>query len=215
MDPYEQPPGNPAPTASFSRERHQALPPGTGTFGMYLFLAALTMLFGASVLVYLLMRFGVFPEEADPPPLGALSVPWPLWISTLVILASSLTIHRALDSVRHERQQRFRSALVFTLLLAVMFLLVQAPSLGVLLVDHFAQLNAEGGFQLYGLVFFLIVVHAAHLLGGLIPLGAVTYKAHLGRYDHEHYGPVKYLAMYWHFLDAVWLIMFAMFLITQ
>jgi len=208
--------GQPAPNP---RQRHQALPPGTGTFGMYLFLAALTMLFGASMLLYVLMRFGMFPPDSNPQPVGA--PPWPLWVSTLVILASSYTVHRALDNLRHERQQPFRNALVHTLLLAVMFLLVQAPSLGLLLTEHFDQLgqrastNGQTGIQLYGLVFFLILVHALHLVGGLVPLGVVTYKAHQGRYDHEHFGPVKYLAMYWHFLDGVWVIMFAMFLVVR
>ena len=188
---------------------------------MVLFLLALTMLFGASILGYILIRYGMLRPDtvsADVPPvpeMGTITVPWTLWISTALILISSFTVHRALDNVRHERQVRFRNGLLITLLLAVGFLLVQAPSLTVLLHEHFQQLKQPGGVQIYGLVFALILVHALHLLGGLIPLSVITFKAHQGRYDHEHHGPIKYITMYWHFLDGVWIAMFAMFLITS
>ena len=59
---------------------------------------------------------------------------------------------------------------------------------------------AEGGTALQYAVFFLIIVHALHVVGGLVPLIVVTRNAHAGRYDHEYHGPVKRLAMYWHFL---------------
>ena len=47
-----------------------------------------------------------------------------------------------------------------------------------------------------------------------IPLAVVTRNAHLGAYDHESYAPVKYVTMYWHFLDVVWIVMFAVLLVT-
>jgi heme/copper-type cytochrome/quinol oxidase subunit 3 len=62
--------------------------------------------------------------------------------------------------------------------------------------------------HLYGLIFFLILVHALHVVGGLVGLSVTTAHALQGRYDHERYGGVKHAAMYWHFLDAVWLVMY-------
>lgn len=188
------------------RARHQHLPPGTGTFGMVLFLLSLGMLFAASVVGYLVIRF----QPTQPLPPGELELPAVLWASTVAILASSFTIHTALQNVRLERQTRFRQALTLTLLLAVAFLLLQAPGLSHLLYAH----RLAEDVQLYGLVFFLVLVHAAHLLGGLLPLTVITYQAHAGRYDHEHHGPVQYIVMYWHFLDAVWVILFGVFLVA-
>ena len=72
----------------------------------------------------------------------------------------------------------------------------------------------DEGIYLYGLVFFLILVHGLHVMGGILPLVNITVKAHRGRYDHEHHGPVKYIAMYWHFLDGVWVTMFAVLIVT-
>ena len=98
------------------------------------------------------------------------------------------------------------------MLLAVGFLLVQTPSLMALLAQHHAL--QDEGIYLYGLVFFLILVHGLHVMGGILPLVNITVKAHRGRYDHEHHGPVKYIAMYWHFLDGVWVTMFAVLIVT-
>ena len=209
--------------ASPSLDKHHRVPPGTGVLGMALFLIALGMLFGSSMLGYVLVRWSktrvvyepgttdiAFPATA--PPLGSIHLPTALWLSTLVILASSVTMHLALQNVQRERQGKFRSSLAFTLVLAVLFLLVQIPSPATLIYTHF---QADTGHTMLGVIFFLVLVHALHVVGGIIPLAVITYKARQGRYDHEHYAPVKHVAMYWHFLDGVWLFMFAVLLVTR
>ena len=62
-----------------------------------------------------------------------------------------------------------------------------------------------------GMIFFLIVLHGLHLIGGIIPLGIVTRNARLNRNDHESHHPVHYVAMYWHLPAAVWLTLCTMF----
>ncbi|MBX2853329.1 MAG: cytochrome c oxidase subunit 3 [Phycisphaeraceae bacterium] len=211
------------PASFFSLSKQPArpphvVPPGTHTLGMWLFLAALAVLFIGGMLAYIIVRVSGTFERTNPltgdilpataPPLHTLPVPLVLWLSTAAILISSYTIHRALDNVIHERQDRFRQALIATLLLAVPFFLAQGAGLATMLGRA-----AEGGTALQYAVFILIVIHALHVVGGLVPLIAVTRAAHKGRYDHEYHSPVKSLAMYWHFLDAVWLLMFATFLV--
>jgi cytochrome c oxidase subunit 3 len=190
-------------------DRSQHLPPGTGELGMYLFLAALVMLFAASLVGYLAVRLNV--EQAPPP--GSIDIPRSLWFSTALLLLSSLCIHRAVIHVRQERQTRFRRAILATWLTGMGFLLVQIPSLAALLREHYRQTaEYEPATYLYGLIFALILLHGLHVLGGLLPLLIVTLKAHRGAYDHEHYSPVRYVAMYWHFLDGVWLVLFGIFM---
>ncbi|HEY1923474.1 MAG TPA: cytochrome c oxidase subunit 3, partial [Tepidisphaeraceae bacterium] len=63
------------------------------------------------------------------------------------------------------------------------------------------------------LVFFLIMVHALHVLGGIVALVIVTLNARRQKYDHENYMGVRFAARYWHFLDVVWIGMFTMFLV--
>lgn len=178
--------------------------------GLYLLLTSLAMLFGSSMLVYLLIRTRVFGDASLIPPLGAIHAPQSLLLSTAIMLLSSYTIHQALRSVRFERQTALRRFLLFTLILAVAFIIVQAPSLAILLRDHYAAMHGHRVF-LYGMIFFLILIHAAHVLGGIIALVVTLKHAYAGRYDHEHHQGVRHAALYWHFLDIVWLIMFILF----
>ncbi len=191
---------------------------------MKLFLVSLAILFAASMLAYLLVRVVGTNERVLPrgdgtqtvippttPPLGSIELPWTLWLSTVVILASSVTIQIALNKVRRERQRGFRLALNATLALAILFLLVQVPSFIILLGRH---AGVDVGHAMFGAIFFLILLHALHLVGGIIPLFVVSQHAHADRYDHEAHAPVKHVTMYWHFLDGVWLVMFGVLLAT-
>lgn len=230
-----QAPMSQRPATLFDPHPH-AVPPGTGVFGMWLFLAALSMLFIASLIGFIWMRVGF--DHA--PPMGSIDLPLALWASTVLIIVSSFTIHRALQNVRHERQTRFRSAMLVTFLLAIGFLIVQAPSLAGILREHWPKVatyaqaledarneathaggpvpqdhpTLVGKLPVEGFIFGLIAIHALHVLGGIIPMAIITWRAHQGRYDHEHHAPVQYLTMYWHFLDGVWIVMFATLLLA-
>ena len=189
-------------------------PAGTGTLGMWLFLATLTMLFAASMIGYGIVRFKAHRTPAH----EVLEVPWQLFtVSTLVILLSSFTLHQALSAVRREKQARLRRMLIATLALAGGFVIVQAPAMALLIGDHFDYRRANPGepSAMFGLLFFLVLVHALHVIGGVIPLAVITARASKRAYDHEHYGPVRYITMYWHFLDGVWIFMFLTFLLTS
>lgn len=189
----------------------QPQPRATAAWGIALFVLSLAILFASSMLAYFVIRIqNTSPAENRPVavPLGSLrsQMPGLLWLSTTVIIASSFTIGRALSAVKLERQKKLRSGLYWTAVLAVLFVFLQIPALGSLLKTHFTQ--GDTGNHLYGVLFALILLHALHVLGGLIFLGIVIYGASKLRYDHEHYVGVRNLTVYWHFLDVVWLLMF-------
>jgi heme/copper-type cytochrome/quinol oxidase subunit 3 len=185
------------------------LAPDVGLFGLKIFLASLTVLFAASLVAYVLIRT---TAQGRGLAFGTLHLPTTLWFSTVIIIASSFTIHRALQSVRSGRQPAFRRAMVLTAVLGLAFLAIQVPSLYLLLQRHEAQ-RANNVF-LYGLILMLIALHAFHVIGGLIPLGVVTSRALQGRYHAGRYEGVQYCSLYWHFLDVVWLAMFAVLFVT-
>jgi heme/copper-type cytochrome/quinol oxidase subunit 3 len=183
-----------------------------GTFGMALIIAALGMLFLGAVLSYIGIRIQwINPDRQPDPPLGTLSLPAILWVSTLVILLSSVTLQWALLAIRAGRRRSFGRAMVMTMGLAVGFLIIQVPGLWQLAARQ--QDLAEGNTRLYVLMMLLIIVHAAHVIGGMIPMGLAVRNALLGRYSPQRYAPVKHLVMYWHFIDVVWLVMFNVFLL--
>jgi cytochrome c oxidase subunit 3 len=184
------------------------VPGATATFGMWLFLTSLFMLFAAVITAYMFIRLA----GAKSPPLHSVHFPNLLWLSTALVIGVSIALARSLGSLRRERQGAFRNWLRVALLLAIGFILVQAPAMARLLVAH-EQLRHSGMF-LYGLVFFLILLHALHVVGGIVALVRVTVKSERNVYDHEHYLPVRHTAMYWHFLDLIWLAMFITFLAT-
>jgi cytochrome c oxidase subunit III len=194
----------------------QHLPHFTGTLAMIWFISGLGMLFGAGLIGYIMIRM----NRADTIGIGSLHLPQMLWLSTALVIVASVTIQLAVTSIRREQQDRLRAWLVVTLLVGLAFVVIQVPSLASLIHQHqveLAKYDAAGGRAagaisnpLFGLIFVYIVIHAAHVLGGIIQLIFVTRGAFLGKYDHEYFNPVKHAAMYWHFLDVVWLIMFGL-----
>jgi heme/copper-type cytochrome/quinol oxidase subunit 3 len=206
---------------AFPAKQH-ITPARTNTIGMYLFLVALAVLFASSMAGYVLVRTGVVfgddaPVPGQPaapaasqvkmPPLGFLEFPKGLWLSTVLVFAASVTIQKAVTAVRRERQADLRKWLNTTLVLSAAFVVVQAPSMWLLLSRHGQSMGA-GGTTLYGLVFFFILLHALHVVGGVVALAVNCVKARRGAYDHEHYAGVRFSALYWHFLDGVWMFMF-------
>ena len=185
------------------------LPANARTIGMWLFLAALTMLFLAGMLGYVMIRLGA-PNH---PVAGTIEVSWVFALSTLAIIASSVAVERAVRFLKREKQREFRRWLTIALILTLLFIAIQTPCLIAMLATHESAIDQ--GVSLYGLVFVLILLHALHVLGGLIPLVLTMVRASRNQYDHENTGPIRSLAMYWHFLDAVWIVMLLTFVLLR
>jgi cytochrome c oxidase subunit 3 len=178
-----------------------------GTFGMLLFLASLTVLFAASLAAYVVVRSRA---EQWPPP-GAPSLPSGLWLSTGILLACSVAIHTAKSFARQGWRGALAGALVVTSLLGLAFLLNQWRCWQVLRESY-----AEGPSDLFALTFYMLTgLHGLHVIGGIVLLVVVTWKALARRYTVARHAGVQYAAMYWHFLDGVWLILFAVLLLTS
>ncbi len=187
-------------------DRGAPAPIETGRLGMRILVLALSMLFAASVMAYLLIRLRA---PAWPPP-GMPSLPGTLWISTVIIVISSLTMHSAVRAVRDDRLQALKIGLLLTTMLGMLFLVSQTVNWFSLVA---ASLTAKT--NLYGFTFYLLTgLHAAHVIGGLIPLAVVTVRSWQGRYSAAFHPGVEYVAIYWHFLAVVWLVLFTLLVIV-
>jgi heme/copper-type cytochrome/quinol oxidase subunit 3 len=183
-----------------------------GTVGMVLFLAALFMLFTASLIGFVWIRYG----SPNSPPAGAIHLPNELWLSTLLVICVSIALGLATRQLREGRQRASRNSLTAALAFAAGFLTVQAPALVKLLEEH--QHLRASGLHLYGLIFFLVLLHAAHVVGGMVALVYVTVKAHRGGYERRGgstKNPIRMTTLYWHFLDMVWIVMFSMLFLMR
>ena len=192
-------------TGGDPRQVREGAIPGAGVLGMWVFLATLTVLFVASIVGYLVVRL----RATDWPPPGMPRLPAGLWLATVVLLAGSVTIHRALRAIRLGHRARSTRWLQATLALALVFLFVQSWNWWGLI-----RLHMTAASNLYAFTFFMLTgLHAAHVIGGIALLVIVLVRCLRGRYGSDHHGGVTYAAMYWHFLDAIWLVLFAVMVV--
>lgn len=177
----------------------------TARIGMIVFVAGWTMMFGALLVAYVLLRTGQ-PEGAPWPPAGLPRVPRLLpTVATFVLLSSSGTFTLALAAIRGARPRAFARWLWATLLLAVVFLGLQTTTwLGMqhLGLAHAASLYAASFF---GLTFF----HALHVVVGVFGLASLLPRSHRGAFSAHHHTAVRSWALYWHFVDVAWLAFYA------
>jgi cytochrome c oxidase subunit 3 len=132
-------------------------------------------------------------------------------ISHGALLAGSVCLHLAQRQVRREHQLAFRGWLAGACVCGGAFVALQSYGLWQLVTWHLQSANSS---RLWVFLFFLVGLHAAHVLAGVLVLGVVTVRAFHGRFDHEFHPGVTLCGRYWHFLDAVWLVMLLVFLIT-
>jgi cytochrome c oxidase subunit III len=172
-----------------------------GRFGMLIFIASLAMIFAASILGVMVVRLD---DEGVWPPAGMPALPVTLLWSTVVLLASSATQFLASRAAARGDGGGLRRWMIVTLALAIAFLGMQAWAWSDL-VDR----GLDFSRHLYAWTFyFLTGLHAIHVIGGVIPMVFVTARAVRLEYTRENYRGVAYVAMYWHFLDVAWVVLY-------
>jgi len=126
-------------------------------------------------------------------------------VSTICLLASSLTIVLAARAFRRESGGGFRLWWATTILLAAVFLASTAAEWKRLIVDHHLTISTN----LFGTTFYSLVgLHASHVIVGLTLLMLVlvlSLKGSIRQADGER---IEMISWYWHFVDAVWIAVF-------
>lgn len=175
--------------------------------GAYLLLISLGVFFLASLVLYAIyvsLRLG--REAGDIIPFY---LPPSFLLTTVNLISVSVLMHLAVNAVRNERQADFRRYVVIALGLSLVFFAIQGIGMfwmiQQLLGPHKTMQN------LYGFTLFLVLVHALHVIGGIAGLVLLVFGMARQNYDHERHFPVRFCALYWHFLDAVWVLMLACF----
>ena len=126
-------------------------------------------------------------------------------ISTICLLGSSLTIVLAERALRQENRGRFQFWWMITILLAAVFLSFTASEWHRLITVHHLTISTN----LFGTTFYSLVgLHAFHVTAGLVMLLAVLLFGLAGLMGREQSARVGVLSMYWHFVDAVWVVVF-------
>lgn len=200
-----------------SRGGHQ--PPGGGgdplrrdetphhyRIGMWIAVASILMLFMALTSAYVFRAATAGWQDLQTPPL--------LWVSTFVIIASSFTFMLSRKSLRREEGAAYRRWLGVTLLLGLAFLVSQFLAWrGLIAQGVYLASSPHSSF-----FYLLTALHALHLLGGIAGLSYLLLRAKRGARGGEEERVTKIrrraavdaVGIYWHFMDGLWVYLFAL-----
>lgn len=131
----------------------------------------------------------------------AFELPHIFWLSTAVILLSSLTIHLALKNFKERNMRRYKQLITVTAVLGVAFAALQWIG--------FSQMRANGlpldGPVSASFIYVIVGVHMLHVLGGVVALLVMFGRAYRTRVRTYSSVPIEVAATYWHFVDALWI----------
>jgi cytochrome c oxidase subunit 3 len=182
-------------------------------YGMILFIASEIMFFVAWFWAY--FNTALFPADMHQivraefvghvwPPKGIETFdPWHLpLLNTLILLTSGTTVTWAHHALLENDRDGVKYGLWLTILLGATFTCVQAYE-----YSH-AAFNFKG--NIYGATFFMATgFHGAHVLIGTIFLSVCLARVYAGHFNPKQHLGFEFAAWYWHFVDVVWIFLFA------
>jgi cytochrome c oxidase subunit 3 len=192
-EPNDWPPG-------WSRE--DAIEPAKYRIGMWAGLASILMLFVSLTSAYIIRQTkGLGDNVGD---WVDLNMPPVLWLNTALLLVSSITVELARRRLKGNDYAGFRRWITLTTLLGAGFLVGQFAA--------WRDLRAQGIYlrsNPHSSFFYVLTsLHGLHLLGGVIALAYVTLAALRLRIGFKKRVTVNVTALYWHFMDGLWIYLF-------
>jgi cytochrome c oxidase subunit 3 len=173
--------------------------PYRGNVAMACLIIAESAIFTIFVVAYL---FYLGKSLTGPTPRQVLETPI---FFTICLLSSSLTIHYAGKFLQRGKRSAFLSLWSLTILLGGLFLFGTGQEWRRLIYERGLTISTN----LFGTTYYSLVgLHAFHVTAGLIMLAIVAIFAFAGRVGAEHSRRVEVLSLYWHFVDAVWVVVF-------
>lgn len=181
-----------------SAEPERTPPPEGYRIGMWLAIGSMSILFISLNVLYFYNLAGQARLVAGR---GSIVMPPVLWLSTGLILLSSLTFELGRRGLRRRHEGRFRGGVIATLVLGGAFLVAQLLAWQALQAAGFyVNRNFRSGYA-----YIFTALHAAHLLGGLWGLLYVLTRPAANWTVLRRRVSVDVTAIYWHFLTILWL----------
>lgn len=172
-------------------------------FMLWGFLGTVTLLFTGLLTAYLVLSLG-----SD---WGELGIPATFYITSLVILASSYTIHQGYKAAKADDIPGLQFGLLMSLLFGLLFLLGQG-------VGWYQMLSQGLTFQTNNGIAFLYLLsglHALHIIGGVVFIAVTWWRSRIFLIHSRNMNGMFNCCTYWHFVDALWFYVFLFILIFQ
>ena len=190
----------------------------TSTVAMWVFLVTEIMLFGGLFTGFSVYRLA-HPYAFD---LGSGEMEFRMGaINTAVLICSSFAMAMAVYSAELGKRMRLIGFLVLTIVIGLVFLGIKFLEYYMHYRDHkvpgiwFEQAGPEAPYVQMFFVFYFIVtgLHALHMIIGIGLLSVLALRTGLGSFSEKYHTPVDLTGLYWHFIDTVWVFIFAVFYI--
>ena len=185
-----------------SDDSGSSFPLSKGQVGVWILVTAVIMLFAGLSSAYIVLR--------GQPTWQNIELPSLLWPNTVILLMSSVAIELSRRAIRRNDAQSMKRWLSLGGLLGLAFLLGQLAAWRQLVTAGvYIPSTLQSGF-----FYILTGLHGLHLLGGVVGLTVVLGKALKNRLTAFSYEPLKLCAAYWHVMDALWLYLFLLLLLS-
>jgi cytochrome c oxidase subunit 3/cytochrome o ubiquinol oxidase subunit 3 len=173
--------------------------PDRGRVGIASLIVAESAVFAIFVAAYV---YYLGKSQNGPTPAEVLDLPI---VVSILLWSSSVTIHLAVGALRAGRVQTFTLWWFFTILLGALFLIGTGAEWHRLIYEDGLTIRTN----LFGTTFYALVgLHASHVIVGLVLLTIGLLLALGGHVNASHAGRADTLSLYWHFVDAVWVVVF-------
>jgi len=170
---------------------------------MWIFLASECLLFGGLITTYLLYKTPISIEQG-PAPHQVYDIPFTS-VSSFVLLMSSLTMVLAVAAIERGDHHRVRTWLVATALLGSTFIAGQIYEFTVFVGEGMGYTTSRSSSAFYTLTGF----HGVHVTVGIIMLVSLVLLSLRGKLPEHRSETVETVGLYWHFVDVVWIVIFA------
>jgi cytochrome c oxidase subunit III len=192
-----------APAPSFSARIHSLNRPNVVSVGTIIWLSSELMFFAGLFAMYFVARAQNVGEW--PPPPTELDVPYAL-VNTIILVASSFTCQYGVFAAERGDVFGLRRWYAVTFVMGLIFVLGQVNEYHTLVTEHGTTLASSA----YGSVFYITTgFHALHVTGGLIAFILLVSRTFLSRFTPAQATAAIVVSYYWHFVDVVWIGLFA------
>ncbi len=191
-------------SSTFDTSRvHSLTRPNMVSVGTIIWLASELMFFAGLFAMYFTARARA--GEPWPPPPTELDLPYAV-VFTTILVASSITCQLGVFAAEQGNVYGLRRWFTITFVMGLVFVLGQANEYRVLVTEHGTTISSST----YGSVFFLTTgFHGLHVVGGLIAFVFVLMRSTMGRFTPAQATSAIVVSYYWHFVDVVWIGLFA------
>jgi cytochrome c oxidase subunit 3 len=192
-----------APT--ISARIHSLNRPNLVSIGTIVWLSSELMFFAGLFAIYFTARAQNPPGNTWPPAPTHLDVPYAL-VVTIVLVASSFTCQFGVFAAERGDVFGLRRWYLLTLLMGTFFVLGQANEYHTLVTEHETTIQSSA----YGTVFYMATgFHALHVTGGLLAFVFLLIRTKLSKFTPAQATAAIVVSYYWHFVDVVWVGLFA------